>query len=146
MVATLKTKRNGYTIKITHSCEELPSYITFYSFEDFQKISNIENVMGELNNESIRENEDEFYEYLKKIESVVKDCEKMKYKSDVEDIFGYAFPNIDSFFYEVRNEYVPVHDENGFHWKRKENSDKSERVVDKFDEIRELLLERNIYC
>ena len=144
MVGRSKSKHNGYTVEITHSLEDLRKSITFYSFEDYKKIKNIDDMMGEMNNESIRENEDFFYEYLKRIENGLKVCERFKCKSDIGEVLCYAFPNIDSFFRELNNEYEIYNDEGEIFWLRRDNSDKSERVLKIFEEIDELLTDRNV--
>ena len=56
MCSAKQTKRNGYTIQASEAIMDgeferfPPGHLTFPSFEDFQKISNIEEMMYKLNN------------------------------------------------------------------------------------------------
>ena len=58
MCSTKQTKRNGYTIQVSEEildgdfCFHPPSYI-FPSFEDYQKVINIEELMYKLYNKKV---------------------------------------------------------------------------------------------
>ena len=71
MCSTKQTKRNGYTIQVSEEVLDgdfcFPSFLTFPSFDDYQKVINIEELMYKLyNKKSIRKDEEKFYKHLKK--------------------------------------------------------------------------------
>ena len=86
------------------------------------------NLYGE---ESVRENENDFYNHLKKIEIILKDCSKMDFSNDDNGymIFRQGFPCIDNFLNE--SDYKIF----------KHNNNKLEA---KFYEIKDLLCEKGI--
>ena len=106
MCGTKQTKRNGYTIELPEriinddDCYE-EIYITFPSFDDYQKILNIEELMYKLHiKKSIRKDEEKFYKHLKKIENIIKDCEHMELETNEESSFDKVFTNIVRFLYK----------------------------------------------
>ena len=99
MCSTKQTKRNGYTIQVSEEVLDgdfcFPSFLTFPSFDDYQKVINIEELMYKLyNKKSIRKDEEKFYKHLKKIENIIKDCVPVKLRTSYEESFHLGFPNI----------------------------------------------------
>ena len=109
-------------------------FMSFPSFADYLRVGDIEKLMNDIDNKKrIRENEDIFYNYLKKIENIIKDCSKMDFRcnkdNDVIVSFCAGFPNIDYFLLETE-------------FKKFKNNNK--RLEDKFYKIGELLHEKRI--
>ena len=97
--------------------------------------------MYKLNNKTIRESEDKFYKYLRKIEKLVKDCDTMEILTNDEETFGFAFPSIVGFLNEVRPEYEGSFLEGA---KVIEKEFISARVKKKFNKISKLIQDKVI--
>ena len=131
-------KCNGYKFQVSEESfiKEFgfhpPCFMTFPSFDDYLRVGDIEKVMSNLyGEESVRENENEFYNHLQKMEIILKDCSKMDFSNDDNGyiIFHQGFPCIDSFLLETEFK------------KFKHNNN---RLENKFYEIKDLLCEKGI--
>ena len=131
-------KCNGYKFQVSKEYFDKEfvfhpaCFMSFPSFEDYLRVGDIEELMNNIyNKKSVREDEEEFYNHLKKIENILKDCSKMDFRNDDDRLksFYHGFPYIDSFLFVGEYEIF------------KHNN---KRLEDKFYEISDLLREKGI--